>query len=170
MLFVIAADCYDWYRWPGENVRSMAIRLAKLEDGAEDDVLEYVQTSGSRSYSYIIKPGAKTRKVDEIRQRLRMRGFRCNLVYTRAASRLNVIPLFASRKQALRYLSVKWGIDLSKTFVFVGEKGDTDYEELLAGLHKTIIMRGSWGMEVRSFFAVKTALKEKILSPKKALA
>ena len=31
-----------------------------------------------------------------------MRGFRCNLVYTRAASRLNVVPLFASRIQALR--------------------------------------------------------------------
>ncbi|KAG8633503.1 hypothetical protein MANES_18G109400v8 [Manihot esculenta] len=136
-------EAHVGYRWPGENVRSMAIRLAKVEDGAEDDVLEYVQASGSRSYSYIIKPGAKTRKVDEIRQRLRMRGIRCSLVYTRAASRLNVIPLFASRKQALRYLSVRWGIDLSKIVVFVGEKGDTDYEELLAGLHKTLIMRGS---------------------------
>lgn len=26
--------------------------------------------------------------------------------------------------------------------VFVGEKGDTDYEDLLVGLHKTIILRG----------------------------
>lgn len=127
-----------------------------------------------------------------------MRGFRCNLVYTRAASRLNVVPMFASRIQALRsgplcllynvdnkfmhacnviafyvlytkihipkklqyqrkikrekfpvmfvifrYLSIIWGIDLSKVAVFVGEKGDTDYEDLLAGLHKTIILRGS---------------------------
>lgn len=127
-----------------------------------------------------------------------MRGFRCNLIYTRAASRLNVVPLFASRIQALRsgplcllynvdnkfmhacnvrafyvlytkihitkklqyqrkikreischvcviyrYLSIIWGIDLSKVAVFVGEKGDTDYEDLLAGLHKTIILRGS---------------------------
>ena len=31
-----------------------------------------------------------------------MRGFRCNLVYTRAASRSNVVPLFASRIQAIR--------------------------------------------------------------------
>ncbi|KDP31602.1 hypothetical protein JCGZ_14827 [Jatropha curcas] len=131
------------YRWPGENVRTMAIRLAKVEDGAEDDLVEYVQACASRCYSYIINPGSKTRKVDEIRQRLRMRGFRCNPVYTHAASRLNVIPLFASRKQALRYLSVRWGIDLSKIVVFVGERGDTDHEELLAGLHKTIIIRGS---------------------------
>lgn len=45
----------------------------------------------------------QTRKVDNIRQRLRMRGFRCNLVYTRAGSRLNVVPSFASRIQALRF-------------------------------------------------------------------
>ncbi|KAF2297249.1 hypothetical protein GH714_020020 [Hevea brasiliensis] len=126
------------------------------------------QTSGSRSYSYIIKPGAKTRKVDEIRQRLRMRGFRCNLVYTRAASRLNVIPLFASRKQALRYLSVKWGIDLSKIFVFVGEKGDTDYEELLAGLHKTIIMRGSVGYGSEKLLRSQDSFKREDIVPQES--
>lgn len=42
-----------------------------------------------------------------------------------------------------RYLSIKWGIDLSKMVVFIGEKGDTDHENLLAGLHKTIVLRGS---------------------------
>lgn len=45
---------------------------------------------------------SQIRKIDELRQRLRMRGLRCNLVYTHAGLRLNVIPLFASRKQALR--------------------------------------------------------------------
>ncbi|KAI8002519.1 putative sucrose-phosphate synthase 4 [Camellia lanceoleosa] len=72
-----------------------------------------------------------------------MRGLRCNIVYTHAASRLNVVPLFASRAQTLRYLSVRWGIDLSKMVVFVGERGDTDYEDLLVGLHKTVILRNS---------------------------
>lgn len=42
-----------------------------------------------------------------------------------------------------RYLSVKWGIDLSKTIVFVGEKGDTDYEELMAGIQKTLVLKGA---------------------------
>ena len=42
-----------------------------------------------------------------------------------------------------RYLSIKWGIDLSKMVVFVGEKGDTDHEDLLVGLHKTIVLKGS---------------------------
>ncbi|XP_057973046.1 sucrose-phosphate synthase 4 [Malania oleifera] len=131
------------YRWPGENVRSMVMRLAKLEDGTQDDIVEYGSGCSSRCYAYRVKPGAKTRKIDDLRQSLRMRGFRCNLVYTHAASRLNVVPLFASRTQALRYLSIRWGIDLSKMVVFVGEVGDTDYEDLLAGLHKTFILRGS---------------------------
>ena len=27
-------------------------------------------------------------------------------------------------------------------YVFLGEEGDTDYEEMIAGTHKTIIMKG----------------------------
>ncbi|XP_022718173.1 probable sucrose-phosphate synthase 4 [Durio zibethinus] len=131
------------YRWPGENVRSMAMRLARTEDGAENDIIEYLDACSSRCYSYSIRPGAKTQRIDDLRQRLRMRGFRCNLVYTRAASRLNMVPLFASRMQALRYLSIRWGIDLSKVVLFVGEQGDTDYEDLLGSLHKTLVLKGS---------------------------
>ncbi|GJN40220.1 hypothetical protein PR202_gb29404 [Eleusine coracana subsp. coracana] len=48
------------------------------------------------------KSDLQVKKVDSIRQSLRMRGFRCNLVYTRACTRLNVIPLSASRPSALR--------------------------------------------------------------------
>ncbi|XP_050366270.1 sucrose-phosphate synthase 4-like [Argentina anserina] len=100
----------------------MVPRLAISEGGAEDDITEYGGSSSSRCYSYNVKPGAEMRGVDDLRQRLRMRGFRCNLFYTRVASRLNVVPLFASRVQALRYLSVRWGTDLSKVVVFVGEE------------------------------------------------
>nr|QHZ00909.1 sucrose phosphate synthase 4 [Paeonia lactiflora] len=131
------------YRWPGENVRSMVTRLARSEGGAEDDIVEYVGACGSRCYSFTIKPGAKTRRIDDLRQKMRMRAFRCNLVYTHAQTRLNVVPLFASRAQALRYLSVRWGYDLSKIVVFVGERGDTDYEDLLVGLQKTLILKGA---------------------------
>nr|AVH87206.1 sucrose-phosphate synthase 4 [Litchi chinensis] len=129
------------YRWPGENVRSMVPRLARVEDGAEDDISEYAIACSARCYSYNVKPAAKARRVEDLHQRLRMRGIRCNIIFTRAASRLNVVPLFASRIQALRYLSVRWGIDLSKMVMFVGVRGDTDYESLIAGLHKTIILR-----------------------------
>lgn len=33
-------------------------------------------------------------------------------------------------------------MDLSKTVVFVGECGDTDYEGLLGGVHKSVVMKG----------------------------
>ncbi|XP_077231573.1 sucrose-phosphate synthase family protein [Tasmannia lanceolata] len=131
------------YRWPGENIRSVVPRLAKVDGGAGDDVASVEEASSSRCYAYSVNSGAKGRKIDDIRQRLRMRGFRCNLIYTRASTRLNVVPLFASRVQALRYISIRWGIDISHTVVFVGEKGDTDYDELLVGLHKTLILKGS---------------------------
>ncbi|XP_076919155.1 sucrose-phosphate synthase 4-like [Bidens hawaiensis] len=136
-------DNHTEYRWPQENVRSTIMRIARLENEDDDNMVEEIKTYSSHCYTYIIKPGAKTRRVDDLRQRLRMRSFRCNTVFTHAANKLNVIPLFASRAQALRYLSIKWGADLSKMVVFVGEKGDTDYEDLLAGLHKTVILKGS---------------------------
>ncbi|XP_024031594.1 probable sucrose-phosphate synthase 4 isoform X1 [Morus notabilis] len=131
------------YRWPGETLRSAVARLARAEGAAEDDIHECAGATSNRCYSYDVKPGSKIRRIDDLRQRLRMRGFRCNLVYTRAASRLNVVPLYASRIQALRYLSVRWGIELSKMVVFTGERGDTDNEDLLAGLQKTLILKGS---------------------------
>ncbi|XP_058090023.1 sucrose-phosphate synthase 4 isoform X2 [Magnolia sinica] len=131
------------YRWPGANVRSVIPRLAKIENGAEDDLSGNDEACTSRCYAYSIKPQAKVRRIDYLRQRLRMRGFRCNLVYTRASTRLNVLPLFASRAQALRYLSIRWGIDLSHMVTFVGDKGDTDHEEFLVGLQKTIVIKGS---------------------------
>ncbi|CAI9778176.1 unnamed protein product [Fraxinus pennsylvanica] len=115
---------------------SIVTRLVKIEDGAEDDVMQQINQCGYLCFSYRIKQGEKTRNIDDLRQRLRMRGLRCNLVYTHAASRLNVIPVFASRDQALRYLSVRWGIELPKIIVFVGERGDTDFEGLLGDSYK----------------------------------
>ena len=51
--------------------------------------------------------------------------------------RLNDIKLLP-----FRYLYVRWGVDLSNIVVFVGESGDTDYEGLLGGVHKTVILKG----------------------------
>lgn len=42
------------------------------------------------------------KKVDDMRQKLRMRGLRCHLMYCRNSTRMQVIPLLASRSQALR--------------------------------------------------------------------
>ena len=64
-----------------------------------------------------------------------------------------------------RYLSVRWGIDLSKVVVFVGERGDTDYEELLAGLHKTLVIRGSVLYGSEKFLRSEDSFKKEDVVP-----
>ncbi|KAG6523653.1 hypothetical protein ZIOFF_013518 [Zingiber officinale] len=135
-------DSHVEYRWPAENVRSTVLQLARLDGAKEDDLAVDEAACRPRCHAFSVKSGDKVRKIDAIRQRLRMRGFRCNLVYARAGTRLNVIPLFASRAFALRYLSMRWSIDLTKFLVIMGEKGDTDYEQLLPGIQKTVTVQG----------------------------
>ncbi|CAN6380989.1 unnamed protein product [Urochloa humidicola] len=133
------------FRWPGEHVRSAVPRLGAREEGAAAALAADEGASSAHCLAYSVAgsgAAARVKKVDSIRKALRMRGFRCNLVYTRARTRLNVIPLSASRPRALRYLSIQWGIELSKVAVLVGDKGDTDRERLLPGLHKTVVLTG----------------------------
>ncbi|KAG8089428.1 hypothetical protein GUJ93_ZPchr0011g28286 [Zizania palustris] len=152
-----AEICYPWkeelgadeeyaghvaFRWPGEHVMSAVPRLGKADGAHEADLAILNAACSVHCHAYSAKDASKVKKIDSIRQALRMRGFRCNLIYTRACTRLNVIPLAASRPRALRYLSIQWGIDLSKVAVLVGEKGDTDRERLLPGLHRTVIVPG----------------------------
>lgn len=106
-----------------------------------------------------------------------MRGLRCHPMYCRSSTRMQIVPLLASRAQALRYcfcfqlgdsvpffftysnaiwlytmfclivnryLFVRWRLNVANVYVFLGESGDTDYEEMIAGTHKTIIMKGFW--------------------------
>ena len=41
-----------------------------------------------------------------------------------------------------RYLFVRWRLNVANMYVILGETGDTDYEELISGTHKTIVMKG----------------------------
>lgn len=43
----------------------------------------------------------------------------------------------------VRYLFVRWRLNVTNMYVILGETGDTDYEELIAGTHKTLIMKGA---------------------------
>lgn len=69
------------YRWPGENVRSMVPRLATLEVGADDDIMEYAGSSSSRCYSYNVKPGAKVRNLLCCRKITNLNGKWCLKTY-----------------------------------------------------------------------------------------
>ena len=41
----------------------------------------------------------------------------------------------------IRYLFVRWRLNVADMFVILGENGDTDYEGMISGAHKTIILK-----------------------------
>nr|KYP73343.1 Sucrose-phosphate synthase 2 [Cajanus cajan] len=133
------------YRWGCEGLKKTIWKLMNGEENAEKPsypIEEDPKSSNSHCISYKIKDHTKAKKVDELRQKLRMRGLRCHAMYCRGSSRMHVIPLLASRAQALRYLFVRWRLNVANMYVILGETGDTDYEEMISGTHKTIIMKG----------------------------
>ncbi|KVI00307.1 Sucrose-phosphate synthase [Cynara cardunculus var. scolymus] len=105
------------YRWGSDGLKKTIWKLMNM-DGGEG-------TSGKQL------------------KKLRMRGLRCHPMYCRNSTRLQLVPLFASRSQALRYFFVRWRLNVANIYVILGETGDTDYEELISGTHKTLIMKGS---------------------------
>ncbi|KAL8162014.1 hypothetical protein V2J09_013503 [Rumex salicifolius] len=132
------------YRWGGEGLRKTLVKWSnerKAKDGgqiiAEDESL-----STNHCYAFKVNDLTSLPSPKELRKLLRIRALRCHAIYCQNGTRLNVIPVLASRSQALRYLFVRWGTDLSRFVVFVGEYGDTDYEGLLGGIHKTVVMKG----------------------------
>nr|AJG44459.1 sucrose phosphate synthase [Lilium davidii var. unicolor] len=138
------------YRWGYDGVKRTIAKLMNTLDSQDDAtksqksivVEEDVKASNAHCVSFVIKDPTKTKRVDDLRQKLRMRGLRCHLMYCRNSTRLHVIPLLASRGQALRYLFVRWGLNVSNMYVILGERGDTDHEELISGYHKTVILKG----------------------------
>lgn len=134
------------YRWGCDGLKKTIWKLMNTHEGvsphSSSPIEEDTKSSNSHCVSYLINDISKARKVDDMRQKLRMRGLRCHLMYCRNSTRMHVIPLLASRAQALRYLFVRWRLNVANMYVILGETGDTDYEELISGTHKTLIMKG----------------------------
>ncbi|KAJ8648862.1 hypothetical protein MRB53_001885 [Persea americana] len=137
------------YRWGCEGLKNTIFKLMCSQDGrggkadsSSSPIEEDVRSCNAHCISFFIKDPTKAKRVDDLRQKLRMRGLRCHPMYCRNSTRLQLIPLLASRSQALRYLFVRWGLNVANMFVIVGETGDTDYEELISGAHKTVIIKG----------------------------
>lgn len=133
-------DSHIDYRWGAEGLRKSMRKLRGPENSRF--LVEDAEASNSHCLAYKVKNISTAPKADELRRQLRMRGLRCHVLYSQNCSRLRVLPLHASRSQALRYLYVRWGLDIANMYVFLGEKGDTDYEEMIGGMHKTLILRG----------------------------
>ncbi|KAF3794156.1 putative sucrose-phosphate synthase 2 [Nymphaea thermarum] len=137
------------YRWGYDGLRKTITKLMNssemrnVKSSNSSIVIEEDETAcNAHCISYLVKDPKKAKNIDELRQKLRMRGLRCHLMYCRNSTRLQVIPLLASRSQALRYLFVRWGLNVANMYVLLGERGDTDYEELLSGSHKTMLLKG----------------------------
>lgn len=155
--FVIDLDyrSHIEYRWGGEGLRKTLVRwAASINDKKNGENIVAEDESGSSSYcfSFKVEDHDLIPPVKELRKLMRIQALRCHVVCCQNGRKLNVIPVLASRVQALRYLFVRWGMDLSKFVVFVGECGDTDYEGLIGGVHKTVILKGL-GCESRKLHA-----------------
>ncbi|GAV58996.1 Glycos_transf_1 domain-containing protein/S6PP domain-containing protein/Glyco_trans_4_4 domain-containing protein [Cephalotus follicularis] len=136
------------YRWGYEGLKKTIWKLMNTPEGGEKTdkssipIQEDPKSSNAHCIAYFVKDPHKVNKVDDLRQKLRMRGLRCHPMYCRNSIRMQILPLLASRAQALRYLFVRWRLNVANMFVFLGESGDTDYEEMISGTHKTLIMKG----------------------------
>ncbi|KAJ3679147.1 hypothetical protein LUZ60_017158 [Juncus effusus] len=135
------------YKWGGEGLRKTLIRWAASEtervgDKEEKIVFKDEDRSSAFCFAFKVTNPSLVPPVKELRKSMRIQALRCHILYSHDGTKLHVIPVLASRSQALRYLYIRWGVDLSKMVVFVGASGDTDYEGLLGGVHKTIILNG----------------------------
>ncbi|KAI4377321.1 hypothetical protein MLD38_014970 [Melastoma candidum] len=135
------------YRWGGEGLRKTLVKWAASvmdkKSGNEEPIVALSEKlSTDYCYTFRLEKPGSVPPIKDVRKMLRFQALRANAIFCQNWTRLNVIPVLASRCQALRYLNVRWGIDLSKLVVFAGECGDTDYEGLLGGLHKSVILKG----------------------------
>ncbi|KAL5783087.1 hypothetical protein ACOSP7_008116 [Xanthoceras sorbifolium] len=165
--FVVDLDYHSHieYRWGGEGLRKTLVRwVASVNDKKGEAGKIEEDESGSTSHCYAFKVTNPTLvpPFKELRKLMRIQALRCHVLYCQNGTKLLVIPVLASRSQALRYLHVRWGMDLSNLVVFTGECGDTDYEGLLGGVHKTVILKGV-GIDARKLHANRNYPLEDVL-------
>uniref|UniRef100_A0A0E0EK36 sucrose-phosphate synthase n=1 Tax=Oryza meridionalis TaxID=40149 RepID=A0A0E0EK36_9ORYZ len=148
------------YRWGGEGLRKTLIRWAAEKNESGQVVLvEDEECSSTYCISFRVKNAEAVPPVKELRKTMRIQALRCHVLYSHDGSKLNVIPVLASRSQALR-----WGVELSNMTVVVGESGDTDYEGLLGGVHKTIILKGSFNAVPNQVHAARSYSLQDVIS------
>jgi sucrose-phosphate synthase len=166
--FMIDLDYHSQieYRWGGEGLRKTLIRWAAENNSqsGQEVVTEDEECSSTYCISFKVKNTEAVPPVKDLRKTMRIQALRCHVLYSHDGSKLNLIPLLASRSQALRYLYIRWGVELANMTVVVGESGDTDYEGLLGGVHKTIILKGSFNAAPNQLHAARSYSLEDVIS------
>ena len=115
----------DWHRQGVENA---------LADLGDHMALQTAEHQGAFKVSYLLsQPGPSVLPL--IRQRLRQEhqvarpALRCHWF-------LDVLPLRASRSEAIRFLSLRWSLPLDRFLVVASQQGDL---ELVQGLPAAVI-------------------------------
>uniref|UniRef100_A0A0E0CGT8 sucrose-phosphate synthase n=1 Tax=Oryza meridionalis TaxID=40149 RepID=A0A0E0CGT8_9ORYZ len=148
------------YRWGGEGLRKYLVKWATSvveRKGRIERQIIFEDPEHSSTYCLafrVVNPNHLP-PLKELRKLMRIQSLRCNPLYNHSATRLSVVPIHASRSQALRYLCIRWGIELPNVAVLVGESGDSDYEELLGGLHRTVILKGEFNIPANRIHTVR---------------
>lgn len=111
--FMIDLDYHSQieYRWGGEGLRKTLIRWAaeKNSESGQEVVAEDEECSSTYCISFKVKNTEAVPPVKDLRKTMRIQALRCHVLYSHDGSKLNLIPVLASRSQALRYLYIRWG-------------------------------------------------------------
>ncbi len=115
----------DWNRKGVEKV------LFDLKDYLE---LQATEQQGLYKVSYLLKEPSEA-ILPLVRKRLRQSGLAAS-PHLKCHWYLDVVPLRASRSEAIRFLTLRWGLSLEKVLVVVSQQGDA---ELISGLTTSVI-------------------------------
>ena len=97
-------------------------------------VLQELDNQAQFKVSYLLKePGDLILPL--VRKRLRMKG-QAARPHLRCHWFLDVVPLRASRTEAIRYLALRWGLPLESLLVVASQQGDA---ELMKGLTSAVV-------------------------------
>ncbi|KAF5938376.1 hypothetical protein HYC85_022635 [Camellia sinensis] len=126
------------YHWGGEGLRKTLVGWASSindEKGVEGGPVVAEDESGSAKhcYSFKVKDPALVPPVKELRKSMRIHALRSHVIYCQNGTKMNVIPVLASRCQVLVCLMGGRIVKYS---------AGTDYEGLIGGIYKTVILKG----------------------------
>ena len=116
----------DWQRQAVEQALSDLSAHLKLQDPAQQ---------GPFKVSYLLRHSGDA-ILPLVRQRLRQQRLAAR-PYLRCHWFLDVLPLRASRSEAIRFLSLRWQLPLERILVVVSQQGDA---ELVRGLPATVVL------------------------------
>ncbi len=96
--------------------------------------LQLTEFQGPFKVSYLLKEPSHA-ILPLVRKRLRQSGLAAT-PHLKCHWYLDVVPLRASRAEAIRFLTLRWGISLDKVLVVASQQGD---DELIRGLTTNVI-------------------------------